>query len=270
MRVRSMASLSCKAPVLPRARRAPAPWGRHVKINLIEDNEDWAKRVCESLAVMGHAVDWYESCTEGLAELRRGSYDVLIADTHLADGDVLAQLAQIRFEYPTMGIITVSMQRDANLCAASLGDGADYHLARPTDLHLLEASMVALQRRMQAAPHVREDDWCWSLSLMEGALFDAAREVEVSLTDKEARLMFVLLISPGMPVSHERLSQFLGDAESYSGRHRIDVQMHRLRRKLAGLRGTPFVIKNFYSKGFMLVSSRGARCQLVTNVDAVD
>ncbi|MDQ8031700.1 MAG: response regulator transcription factor [Bordetella sp.] len=238
-----------------------------MKINLIDDNQAWADRVREALAAMGHEIDWFASCFHGLTALRQQQYDVLIADTHLPDGDVQAQLANIRFDHPTIGIITLSMQRDAAVGVASLGDGADYHLTKPLDMPMLEANMVALQRRMNVGPHVQGDEPRWRLSLIDCALTDPDRSFALSLTEKEARMIFVMLISPGLPVSHQRLSEFLGDAEQFSGRHRIDVQMHRLRRKLAQLPGTPFVIKNFYSKGFMLLSPRGARCQLVTGMD---
>ena len=175
-----------------------------MKILLIEDHAALREMVAGHLTSRGFAVDEAASADEARAALSVTSYDVLVLDLGLPDGDGIELLEETRRKTSAAVPVIVVTARDAlDERVRGLNAGADDYIVKPFDLVELEARLRAVLRR----PGGRED-----MILRCGRLHlnTVSREASVGialldLTRREAALLEELLRARGRIVVKDAL-----------------------------------------------------------------
>lgn len=160
--------------------------------------------------------------------------DVVLLDVMLPDAHGMDLCRRWRGAYPRLGILMLTARGDPVDRVLGLELGADDYLPKPFEKRELFARMRALLRRQTALAAPSEVEWRFgdlSVHLLR-------REVTVSgqtvpLTGIEFKLLVELARVPGHVVSRQRLSDAV-QASAYRPLERtVDVQVGRLRRRLA-------------------------------------
>jgi two-component system OmpR family response regulator len=196
--------------------------------------------------------------------LARESIDLLVLDLKLPgeDGLQIARRLRSRGELP---IIVLTGRKEEADRVMALELGADDYLTKPFSPRELLARMRALLRRSRARETVPEQlarvrvyrFSGWELNVRLRQLRSDKGDA-VSLTNSEFNLLVAFLASPQRVLPRERLLDLsrLHNDEVYD--RTIDVQVGRLRRKLAAQGG-----------GHLIRTERGAGYVFTAPVDAL-
>ena len=139
---------------LPGAPPAAESPRRRLDILLVEDHEDTAQTLRESLVAWGHRVRVADAVGAALREAAAAPCEVLISDIGLPDGSGVDLIRQIR-PAPTVGAIAMSgfgMEEDLT---RSRDAGFNRHLTKPVELAQLEQAIAELADPEPRAPRPR-------------------------------------------------------------------------------------------------------------------
>lgn len=159
---------------------------------------------------------------------------VVLLDVMLPDASGMDLCRRWRAAYPGLGILMLTARGDPFDRVLGLELGADDYLAKPFEKRELVARVRALMRRQ--APPAAPPVTVWSFGSLTVHLIRREVLVEgqaIALTSIEFKLLLELIRVPGQAVSREQLSEAV-QAGSYRPQDRtVDVQVGRLRRRLA-------------------------------------
>ena len=210
-----------------------------MRVLIVEDDAGIATGLAATLRHDGHAVETRSTLEHAWDLLRMASFDAVLLDLGLPDGDGTELLRRLRASRrPVAGESTdpatpvlIMTARDAVPDRVSgLDEGADDYLVKPFDpQELLARLRVALRRSAgRSSPLLRHAD----LVVDPAARTVRRAGVEVALSTKEFALLLTLLQSIGQVLSRSRLEGALyGDGERVES-NAIEVHVHHLRRKL--------------------------------------
>jgi CheY-like chemotaxis protein len=129
-----------EAAAKPRVPDTPtAPIG--LRILLVDDHPDTCAALERLLTLRGHNVTAAHNMREALITAGQGSFDLLISDVGLPDGNGMDLLRALRTQQPIRGIAISGFGMDADI-GKSLEAGFSEHLVKPVKLEKLEAAIA--------------------------------------------------------------------------------------------------------------------------------
>lgn len=215
-----------------------------MRLVLLEDHDELAGLVSARLGDAGFAVDRFGTLADGRLALAAGSYDAMILDLGLADGDGTTLLKEVRSLGHRIPVLILTARSAIADRVAGLSAGADDYLVKPFAADELIARVQALLRRTGS----RHD-----ATIMCGALaWDRTSRTAmidgkfVVMSSRDTELLELLLTDLGKVVRKTRIeNSFFGLGQDYSS-NAVEVSVHRLRKRL-----------EFASAGVEIVTVRG-------------
>jgi len=123
-----------------------------LRILLVDDHPDTCAALEKLLKLRGHSVAAANSMREAMeVAAAGGSFDLLISDVGLPDGNGMDLIRYLHTQRPIRGIAISGFGMDADI-SKSLEAGFSEHLVKPVKLEKLEA---AIARVMATAPEAR-------------------------------------------------------------------------------------------------------------------
>ncbi|MBL9169452.1 MAG: response regulator [Verrucomicrobiales bacterium] len=125
------------------------------RILLVEDHGQTRRTLARLLTQRGHTVTTAESVREALEQAQSFSFDLLLSDLGLPDGnghDLIGELRQLRPDCWGIALSGYGMESDAQ---RSLDAGFHAHLTKPIDIQALEQTLSVI-RSMPPAPRRAE------------------------------------------------------------------------------------------------------------------
>jgi len=209
-------------------------------IIVVDDDLGLRSLICEYLAAQGFEVHPSESVAALRRLMETVRPDVIIMDVMMPQEDGLEGMRWLRQRSDAACIMLSTLAADVDRIVG-LELGADDYIAKPCNpRELLARVRAVLRRRLSGAIAAAEDNapgWTfdtrhWRLMAPDG------RQPELSTHD--LRLLDALVEAQGRVLSRDQLMQALDpDAESFD--RSIDVQVSRLRRKLADCGGQALI-----------------------------
>jgi DNA-binding response OmpR family regulator len=217
-----------------------------LKLLLVEDDPLIGEAMATGLRQAGFTVDWAHDGQEAESALLLEEYALLVLDLGLPRLDGMALLRRLRGAEAMLPVIVVTARDGVADRLEGLYGGADDYLVKPFDLDELIARVHVLLRRFQQRP-------ARALELGGLRVEPVTRTVtldgeDLSLSDREFRLLLTLMEKPGLVLSIEQLEHRLYGWGEEVASNTIEVQVHRLRKKL----GRDW-IRNIRGVGFKLV-----------------
>jgi Response regulators consisting of a CheY-like receiver domain and a winged-helix DNA-binding domain len=199
---------------------------------LIEDNADLARSVRERLEMDGHAVDHAPALADAEDHLAVASYDLILLDITLPDGDGRAFLQRQRARKADTPVIVLTARSAVSDRVDTLDLGADDYLTKPFDFAELEARCRAVLRRRGGAVTNLQSYADLVFDPMGGVVNVAGESRD--LRNRELRLLEVLISAPGRILSKDQLCDRLFSLSEPVSDNAIEVYIARLRKKLEG------------------------------------
>lgn len=199
---------------------------------LVEDNLELAEGIVKRLALDGHAVDHAPSLADAEACLAVASYDLILLDVMLPDGDGRDFLAQSRTQLETPVIVLTARAQISDRVGA-LDQGADDYITKPFDFSELEARCRAVLRRRGGTARNQITLGAASFDPLAGTLSHGGQSVD--LRNREIRLLEVFARHPGQILSKSQLMDRLFSYDADVTENAIEVYVGRLRRRIEGM-----------------------------------
>jgi two-component system OmpR family response regulator len=201
-----------------------------MRILLVEDELEMASVLKTALRRQDVVVDHASNIADAEAMVRFGTYDAIVLDRRLPDGEGLTLIPRLRalnVEAPVIALTAMSGVRER---IAGLDAGADDYMDKPFATEELVARLKALYRR----PYVMRAD-----QTVVGRLTYDFRHREalidtkpLDLPRRERLVLETLIRRPGRTVMRGMLEEAVYALDDEIGSNALDAHISRLRRKL--------------------------------------
>jgi DNA-binding response OmpR family regulator len=198
---------------------------------LIDDDLRLTDMVGGYLRHNGFEVDTAGSLAAGRDRLKQGSYDALLLDLMLPDGDGLDFTRELRSQARTrrLPLLMLTARGEPMDRIVGLEMGADDYLPKPFEPRELLARVKALLRR--AAPEPGDDEVLTfgRLEVDLGARVARLEGQACDLTSHQFELLTVLAKNPGRVLSRDQIMDALKGHPLEAFDRSIDVHISRIR-----------------------------------------
>lgn len=181
--------------------------------------------------------------------------DMVVLDIGLPDECGLNVVKHLR-EISAVGIVMLTGNNGPDAHVMALTRGADAFLNKPVNIEVLAATLHSVARRLARAGgsvtspavpgrwRLDTDDWCLVTPTAQA----------VPLTAPERCILRVLMAVRGEPVSREKLISALTSDICEFDPHRLEMIVHRLRRKAQDAAGQPLPLLTSRGQGYLFAS----------------
>ncbi len=203
-----------------------------MRILLVEDERSLAKEIHDFLQSEHHVLDEARTKKAASENLAVNSYDFVLLDLGLPDGDGLDLLQEVTRYQENASVIILTARTEVGDKLLGFESGADDYLSKPFSLLELKARMQAILRRKSG----------WKKDMIQLAGFEihlnepliSFEGQEIKLTKKEYILLQFMLINKNRVLNRFQLAEHLwGDHldDDYQSNY-IDVHVKNIRKKL--------------------------------------
>ena len=219
-------------------------------ILIVEDDHLIAENLYDFLESCGHQCDFAATLAAARLRLAASSFDALVLDRNLPDGDGSTLVENLRSAGQMLPILLLTARDSLDDKLAGFAAGADDYLAKPFALKEVEARLLALQRRGAGRPAV-------ALLSVGPLIYDvAAQELRLdgallTLPPKALRLLAVMLAQPNRLFARRELELAIWGHEQSSSDNLRSV-LHTVRKAFG--EGCGVEIQNIHGLGYKLVS----------------
>jgi two-component system OmpR family response regulator len=205
-------------------------WEAAIRILLIEDNPDLARRLTEGLTGAGFAVDHAADGETGYRLGRFENFDAVILDLGLPDMKGVDVLNRWRHAGREVPVLILTARGSWTEKVEGLNAGADDYITKPCHVQEIAARLRALIRRSagKSTPTLVHNDI--ELSPASGTVNVAGKPVD--LTAQEFRILNYFMHRRGRVISQSELLDHLYSLETERDPNTVEVYVGRLRRKL--------------------------------------
>lgn len=216
-----------------------------MRLLLVEDDLDLGNGV--RIALGDHAMDvvWVRRLSDVLRTLEQQSFEMVLLDLGLPDGDGISLLTRLRREWRRLPVLILSARDSLHDRLHGLDSGADDYLVKPFALVELVSRVRALARRSygqgDGTLHLR------GLSLHEPTRRVSVAGQNVELSRCEFDLLALLLRRMDRVVTRSGIEEEVIPGGSANGSNVLEVHVSNLRRKIGPgfirtVRGIGYVI----------------------------
>lgn len=204
------------------------------RILIVEDDAAIARAVSRHIAGWGFETRAAADFSDVMRDFAQFDPHLVLLDITLPFFSGYHWCQEIR-RVSKVPIVFLSSASDNMNIVTAMTLGADDFIAKPFDLTVLSAKMLALLRRaydFSAAPQVLEHRGV-QLSRTDACLTYEGKTL--ALTRNEYRILMTLMERAGQIVSRETLMEHLWETDSFVDENTLSVNVTRLRRKLEPL-----------------------------------
>lgn len=219
------------------------------RVLLVEDHDRIARLVCTGLKDAGIAADVVSRMDSAWSAIRQVSYDALVLDRGLPDGDGLALLQRLRDAGSSMPCLVLTARDALHDRIEGLDSGADDYLPKPFAMDEMVARVRALLRRPAEFQSLNPTHGDLLLKPSD-SLLHCGNE-RVSLAASEMQIVLLLASKRGATVRRAALEAAAWGLTEAVTPNALDVSLHRIRRKLLAI-GTRLRVVNVRSLGYAL------------------
>lgn len=217
------------------------------RILIIEDDEDLRDGLAFSLAMDGCETSCAGTKREGMEQLKKGRYDLVLLDCNLPDGSGYDLCTEIR-EYGDMPLFMLTARNTEMDEAKALELGAADFMSKPFSLAVLKARIRKILQsaeqgsRLVSGGIVIERDAC--RILREGS--------EIPLSRIEYQLLLYLVENRNRVLAKEQILSYVWDSQGkFVDENTLSVNIRRLRAKLEEDPKHPERIRTVHGIGYV-------------------
>ena len=220
-----------------------------MKILLIEDNVRLSELVKKNLIKSGFITDIAKDIEEAVHNLKSYSYDAIVLDLNLPDGNGMSLLKQIRDKKNQIPVIILTANIDFNNKIKGLNIGADDYLTKPFKHEELVARLKAILRR--------PNNYLEQKINIKNVSFDTdnyqlkINDIIVKIAKKESIILEILLKKYNKTVTKNMLLDKGYEIDKEINSNSLEVSLHRLR-KILEKSESALEIKNLRGIGYII------------------
>ena len=221
-----------------------------MKVLIVEDQQRLGQFLERGLKECAYTVRWVETCKDALDALAESTFDVVLLDLGLPDGDGIELLRRWRASGFNEPVLILSARDSVQDRIQGLDVGADDYLPKPFSFEELLARVRSLVRRQSAVKQVVLEHQGIRLDLINHSVQINGDTIE--LTVREYALLEIFMQNPGRILTRTLISEKIWASNYDVDANLLDVYMSRLRAKLEVPSARP-VFKTVRGVGYQLL-----------------
>ncbi len=225
-------------------------------VAVLEDDAEFREAILvPELGALGFTAEGFGTSAELERRLRTATFDLVVLDVGLA-GESGIDVARRLRAGSSIGIVMLTGRGIPHERVLALREPADAWLGKPVDIDVLAATLVSVGRRLRPpAPAASEptarggwrvDAAGWQLVAPDG------RTLALNLPEK--LLLSHLFARVGEPVAREQLIACISSAPEEFDPHRLDMLLHRLRRRVLEAMDASLPVRSVRGCGYVAVA----------------
>lgn len=224
-----------------------------MKILLIEDENTLRELIARALGKEGYVVEEAATYDEAWGKLNLFSYDCVLLDIMLPDGNGLDLLKSFKAEGKPMNVIIISARDSLEDKVLGLEEGADDYLPKPFHTAELLARVKSVIRRANGGG--RNDLTFGNVTINQEARTARAGDRPLTLVKKEYDILCYFMMRAGHLIDKSVLAEAVWGDDIYltDNFDFIYSQVKNLRKKLEEAEAD-IEIKSVYGFGYKLVT----------------
>lgn len=225
------------------------------RILIIEDDEAIARLQKDYLEISGFKVNIERNGLNGLQEIEKNDYDLLILDIMLPGMDGFEILKQIR-DKKDIPVLIVSARQEELYKVNGLGLGADDYITKPFSSGELVARVQAhIKKYERLREKYSSGEKSKSLKVRGLEIQKESRRVfvngeEVTLAQKEFDLLLFLVQNPNRVFDREELFERIWGLDALGDASTVTVHIARVREKIETNPSKPQYIDTVWGAGY--------------------
>jgi len=221
-----------------------------MRVVVVEDHEDLRQVFLDALIQEG--VDAIAvSCAEELDEcMSAGIVHLIVLDVNLPGESGFDIAKRVRAVDPNINIIMLSARTAEVDRIHGYECGADFYLCKPVSPAELSAAVRAVKRRVQSD---RRNDGDLALSVLGMSLTSVFGSVHLSKAD--VALLKALAMASDHRLPYWRLYEVTERSSNEQAKSQLELQVFRMRKKLAEIGIPENFIKSMRSEGYQLTQA---------------
>lgn len=217
------------------------------KILLVEDDASIVDNLTEFLKSEGFLVDSVSGQTAAIQRIENNSYDLLLVDISLEDGNGFAVCSAAKAN-TNIPVIFLTASGDEYSVVAGLDMGADDYIGKPFRPRELVSRIKNVLRRAGRVQPVMEFDGI-RVDAVKGTVMKNGTEIFLSAL--EYRLLLIFFNNRGTVLSRSKLLEEIWDiAGEFVNDNTLTVYIKRLREKIGDDPQNPSFIKTVRGIGY--------------------
>lgn len=220
-----------------------------MKILIVEDQKDLSDNIVQYLRREGTQAQQALDCEQALEALSGGSFDVVLLDIMLPDGNGLDVLRAVKYEYPQSGVLIISAKDALDDKLEGLDLGADDYLTKPFHLSELNARIKAIYRRRNFEG---QDKIVFNeISIQPDTLEVLVNDDQLALTRKEYELLLYFMANKNRVLTKQAIAEYLwgSQLDLYDSFDFVYQHIKNLRKKITEAGGADY-ITTIYGLGY--------------------
>ena len=219
------------------------------KILLVEDESSLSKLVVKYLSDNSYICTHVSRLKSARELIKKNSYNTVLLDLGLPDGDGLSLIKEIKQKDYTCGVIIISAKDGLNNKVEGLDLGADDYLTKPFFMPELNARVKSLIRRLNFEGN--NEILIGALKVIPDQMRLIINDCDVELTNTEFNLLLYFTSNKNRVLSKTNLAEYMSSKYFDYGFSDDVIYGHikNLKKKL-DKSGAPDYIKNIYGVGY--------------------
>lgn len=224
------------------------------KILVVEDDAMLNSGLCYNLELDGYqAVPAYDAAA-ALEKIKNESFDLVILDINLPDGDGFELCKKIRAVRDTPVIFLTARDLEADVMKG-FDLGADDYVTKPFSINIFRKKVAAVLKRSKKreGPNLYA---CGDLVIDFDKLTASVGGRPVILTPNEYKILKIFTGNPGVLLTRQVMLEKLYDVDAnFVDEHALTVNVNRLRSKIET--GGRKYVRTVYGMGYVWAGDRG-------------
>lgn len=217
------------------------------RILIIEDDSDLQEGLSFALGAEGYEIDTADRILSAKQNFSKNSYDCLLLDCNLPDGNGFELCKDIRMisDIPILMLTARDTELDE---VKALELGVDDFMSKPFSVAVLKARLKKLTSRNDYMSCLNSNGIC--LDRKECRVYRLGEEI--SLSKVEYKLLQYFMENKNQVLSKEQILEHIWDCEGqFVDENIVSVNIRRLRQKVEKDSAKPVYIKTVHGLGYI-------------------
>lgn len=220
------------------------------KILLVEDDEQLAKILMRFLNSEGYTTDYANGQKDALRLFEEKTYDCVLLDISLKDGNGYSVCAAVKALKDTP-VIFITASADEACTVAGFEIGADDYIGKPFGTRELLARMKNVMRRHKRSSPLLQ---CGNVIIDPIKGIVLKNNSEIAMSALEYRLLLVFFSNKNQLLSRDRLAEELWSlTKEFVSDNTLSVYIRRMREKIEDDPQEPHIIITVRGLGYKAV-----------------
>lgn len=224
------------------------------RILVVDDDVMLNSGLCYNLELDEYrAVPAHDAATT-LEKIRGESFDLIILDVNLPDGDGFELCKKIKTvqDIPVVFLTVRDLEADVMI---GFDLGADDYITKPFNINIFRKKVAAVLRRSERSTN-QKLYVCGDLVIDYDKLAASVRDEPVVLTPTEYKILKIFTSNPNVLLTRQVLLEKLYDVDAnFVDEHALTVNINRLRSKIET--GDRKYIRTVYGMGYIWAGDKG-------------